>query len=198
MRRFVLVLLALMPFVAFGQIRTGSDVAAGNFAIGIDNYLHVSAASGGKAAFDFSTRGQAFKAIAEDGTISVGETCLLRHFAPTMTAEPALEIPAFTEKAEIIIGIHDFTGNREPELVVALRDRSTEGLVVYVYSFENEAWKAIGTIAAFGPEVRECRIFRQVITIEAGTNLYTWTYRGGKFVFRSSTGSKDPSSLLPR
>lgn len=198
MRRLSLLLLTLLPLAAFGQIRTGSDITSGNFAIGIDNYLRLSSSSDGKAAFDFSWGGKAFKAIAEEGTVSVGESRLLVGYAPVAASDPKLEIPAFAGKPEMIIGIHDFSADKEPELVIALRDLASEGLVVYVFAYQNNSWKGIGTIAAFGPEVCECRIFRQVITIEAGGNLYTWTYRGGRFAFRSSTGSKDPASLLPR
>jgi len=197
-RLATLLLLALLPIVATGQIRTGSDIESGNFAFGIDNYLLVSAASGGKAAFDFSTCGKAFKVIAEDGCVSVGETVLLEKYRPVLKVDKPLGIPAFAGKPDMVIGIHDFTSNRNPELVIALRDPLAGGLVAYVYGYEKDCWKALGEIAAFGPEIYDCRIFRQAITVEDGENLHTWTYRGGKFVFRSSNGSKDPSSLLSR
>lgn len=196
MRYLASLLLALLPLAAFGQIRTGSDAAAGNFVIGIDNYLRITSATGGKAGFDFSTGGQAFKAIAEEGNVTVGDTALLDHFALALPGR-GLRIPAFGEAPEMIIGIHDFTADREPELVVALRDLPAEGLVVYIFSYEKGAWKVLGEIAAYGAGVRECRIFRQVVTIERGEGLHTWTYRGGKFDYRSNSGSKDPASLLP-
>lgn len=215
MRRLIHTTLLLLAFgtAASAQIRTSSDNENGNFVIGLENYLRFTASSTGTAGFDFSTKGKAFKALVKgqnvqisDGTTTVsvyddGALCL-------DPVRPALQIPGIgigsNGKAmgtnEIVVGIHDFTNDKHPELVIALRDISGkgkhgDGLVVYVLTYDG-AWKSVGEIAAFGPDVEECRVFRQVITINDGKTMYTWTYRGSSFDFRASSGSTDPASAF--
>lgn len=183
LKKTLLTAIALLGgILAHGQIRTSSDSANGNFVIGIDNYLKVSTASTGTAAFDFSTQGKAFKAIARDGSIFVLDK---ESETPVLEGIHAME--------EIIIGIHDFTNDRQPELVIALRIEDLLQVDVFQYDKDGE-WDRIGEIRAGGEGVRECRIFRQVLTVERGKDLYTWTFRSGKFNFRSSDGSTDPAT----
>lgn len=217
MRRLVSVLLLSLGLcmAASAQIRTSQDIANGNFVIGLDNYLRFTASTNGTAGFDFSTHGHTFKAIVKDQQIEVSETGSTPvavyadgrlKLAP---ARPNLTIPALgvaengrrLDSNEIVVGIHDFTGDREPELVVALRDKSGKGangngLVVYVLEFKDGKWRSCGEIAAFDANIEECRIFRQVITIDTVNNFYTWTYRGSSFGFRSKDGSNDPATAL--
>lgn len=181
LRKILVTAIALMGCIlAHGQIRTGSDAASGNFVIGIDNYLKLSTASTGSAAFDFSTKGKAFKVITREGCVSVLES-------GAKTPVSVLESSEGME--EMIIGIHDFTNDRQPELVVALR--GGESLMLDVLEYDGAGnWKSIGEISASGQGVSECRIFRQVVTVDCAKGLYTWTYRGGKFQFRGSDGSR--------
>lgn len=215
MRRFTLVFALLLGITATAQIRTGSDNANGNFVIGLDNYLRFTVSSAGTAGFDFSTHGKVFKAIVVGQSVEVtevggGQTAIYSdgryRLAP---ARPSLSIPSlgvndtgrFLDTNEIVVGVHDFTNDREPELVVALRDISGKGahgngLVVYVLEFQDGKWRSCGEIAAFGPDVEEARVFRQVITINEGENFYNWTYRGKAFDFRGNGKSTDPSSAF--
>ena len=68
--------------------------------------------------------------------------------------------------------------------------------MVYVLEFQDGKWRSCGEIAAFGPDVEEARVFRQVITINEGENFYNWTYRGKAFDFRGNGKSTDPSSAF--
>ena len=213
MRRLTLATALLLCLTATAQIRTSNDSANGNFVIGLENYLRFTASSAGTAGFDFSTHGKVFKAIVVGQSVEVTEvggqqTAIYTdgryRLAP---ARPSLSIPALgvndsgqhLETNEIVVGIHDFTNDREPELVVALRDISGKGahgngLVVYVLEFKDGKWRSCGEIAAFGPDVEEARVFRQVITINAGSNFYNWTYRGSSFDFRGNGKAADPAS----
>lgn len=209
----VLLLLAVSA-AASAQIRTSGDNADGNFVIGLDNYLRFSASGSGTAAFDFSTKGKAFKALVKGQSVRIAEgganvpvyddgaLCI-------DPARPDLRIPGIgldalgrpMDSNEIIVGVHDFTNDHEPELVIALRDVSGkgahgDGIVVYVLEYAGGAWKSLGEMAAFGEEVEECRVFRQVVTLSDGKKMYTWTYRGSAFDFRSNTGSSDPASAF--
>lgn len=216
MRRRLLTLLLLgVCTAAAAQIRTGSDAANGNFVIGLDNYLRFTATGSGSAGFDFSTKGKSFKALVKGQQIEIAETggattVVYANAAFQLApARPSLGIPAVGVSASgkpldsngIVIGVHDFTNDREPELVVALRDISGSGahgngLVVYVLEFKDGKWRSCGEIAAFGKGVEECRVFRQVITIEDGSNFYNWTYRGSGFDFRGNGKSSDPASAF--
>jgi hypothetical protein len=187
-RKSLLTVMAALLGVGFAQaqIRTGADAAGGNFVIGLDNYLKVSTASAGAAAFDFSTQGKAFKLILREGALSVLESG---------KGEPdTLLVLTGTDATELVAGIHDFTADRQPELLLALRGERS--LRLLVLDFRGGAWETIGEIAASGDGVCECRIFRQVVTIDSADGLYTWTWRGGAFRFRSSAGSDDPASAL--
>lgn len=92
-----------------------------------------------------------------------------------------------------VIGAHDFTGDRSPELVVARR--TDNDLSVKVYGYVHDAWTCIGRAGSAAKGVRDIRVFRQALTIRNyETNaLYTWTWRGGQFEFKSSDGSGDPT-----
>lgn len=215
MRRLTLAVALLLGIAAQAQIRTGSDSANGNFVIGLENYLRFTVSSAGTAGFDFSTHGKVFKAIVSGQSVEVTEVGGAQtpiyadgrfRLAP---ARPSLSIPSlgvndtgkYLETNEIVVGVHDFTNDREPELVVALRDISGKGahgngLVVYVLEFKDGKWRSCGEIAAFGPDVVEARVFRQVITINEGDNFYNWTYRGSAFDFRGNGKSTDPSTAF--
>ena len=138
MRRFTLALALLLGIAAQAQIRTSSDSANGNFVIGLDNYLRFTVSSAGTAGFDFSTHGQVFKAIVVGQSVEISQvggaqTAIYSDGRYRLSpARPSLSIPAlgvndtgrFLDTNEIVVGVHDFTNDREPELVVALRDIS--------------------------------------------------------------------------
>ncbi|MBR1570308.1 MAG: hypothetical protein IJ651_06225 [Bacteroidales bacterium] len=164
---FLAVWAALIPGRA--QTRSYSDNASKTFVLGLDSYFFGNAGS-----LDFRAGGSGHTAVVNDGTVAIDGT--------------SMESGA----GDTVIGIHDFTGNGAPELVVGRR--SGERLSATVYSLSGGRWKAIGRMGADG--VSEIRIFRQVLSIRRGEALCSWTWHGSRFDFKASDGSADPTPTL--
>lgn len=160
---------ALLSVGAGAQVRSYADNASKAFVIGLDTYFF-----GAEGSLDFVSGGQSFTASLSGGTVSLGSQ--------------ELE----SGGGDVLVGIHDFTNNRNPEFVVARRSGDT--LVANVYSLSGGKWKSIGRIGSEGG--KEIRVFRQAFTIRSGEALYTWTWHGNAFDFKASDGSKDPTPAL--
>ena len=136
------------------------------FIMGLDSYFY-----GPSGSLDFQVAGKDVAVSLSDGAVSVNGA-LLSEGSP-----------------DTVIGLHDFTGNRQAELVVARRDGSD--LNVCVYSFSGGRWGLIGRMTA--PGGKEVRVFRQVISARCGEVLRSWTWHGAGFDHKASDGSPDPS-----
>ena len=151
-------LLLLICFSAQAQVRTYSDNASGAFVFGLDSYFF-----GDSGTLDFSVGGVSVKAFLADGTVHAGDTLLE------------------SGNGETLIGIHDFTEDKAPELVVARRSSDSVSAVIYTYA--SGAWHPIGRMEAGGKEIR---VFRQVISIRSGDVLHSWTWHTDRFDYKSS------------
>ena len=92
---------------------------------------------------------------------------------------------------DVVIGIHDFTGNRVPEFVLA--QRVGESIGIWVYALNGSAWSPLKMMSVRG--AKEVRIFRQVISVRQGEALCSWTWHGDRFDYKASDGSPEPTSL---
>ena len=174
MRRFSCILGLLLALTASAQIRTYGDMESKTFVIGLDSYYY-----GTSGSLSFTAAGIPFQAELSGGTLTV-----VRDGARTVLV---------SGQGEALSGIHDFTGDGQPELLAAYR---RSGIVLaYIYEFRHGAWTLIGKVGATGDGVSEIRVFRQALTIkdkDSGT-LHTWTCHGGRFDFKSSAGCPDPT-----
>ena len=82
----------------------------------------------------------------------------------------------------VVVGVHDFTGNRVPDLVVARRDNSQVGLTLYTLS--GGRWVFAASINPI--QGKEIRVFRQVVSIREGETLHSWTWHGNGFDYKRS------------
>ena len=156
--RKLLPLLLLICCTAQAQVRTYSDNASGTFVFGLDSYFY-----GESGTLDFSVGGVSVKAFLADGTVRIGDE------------------PLESGSGDTLIGIHDFTGDKTPELVVARR--SSRSVSAQIYSCASGAWRPIGQMEADGKEIR---VFRQVVSIRSGEVLNSWTWHGSQFDYKSS------------
>ena len=158
MRKLLLLLLVVLGPLSGAQTRTFSDNAAGSFVFGLDSYFY-----GESGTLDFSVGGSSARALLSGGSVSVGDTLLEGGSGDTL------------------IGIHDFTGDKAPELVVARRNSSSVSAKIYTCSAGT--WRPIGEIKAEGKEIR---VFRQVLSIRSGEVLHSWTWHDDRFDYKSS------------
>lgn len=168
-----LLVLLVVAAAASAQIKSYTDNETATFIIGLDSYFY-----GESGSLGFSVKGKDMRASVLEGAVSLNGEVLEEG------------------EGDIVIGTHDFTGDRQVELVVARR--SPENLYAVVYQFTSGEWKVIGRIGASGEGAREIRVFRQAFTIrnKATNALYTWTYHAPKFDFKSSDGIEDPTPSL--
>ena len=122
-------------------------------------------AEGGDAdcTLDFSLGEASVRVSLADGTVRAGD-CLLE-----------------SGNGDTLIGIHDFTGDKAPELVVARRNSSSVWAKIYTCSAGT--WRPIGEIKADGKEIR---VFRQVLSIRSGEVLHSWTWHDSQFDYKRS------------
>ena len=168
MKRFLgIFILMLAGVAASAQIKSYQDNETSTFIIGLDSYFY-----GQSGSLGFSVKGKDIRAAVFEGTVTVND-----------------EVLEEVGEGDIVIGTHDFTGDRQVELVVARRTEDT------LYAGE---WKVIGRVGAADQGAREIRVFRQAFTIRnKRTNaLYTWTFHAPKFDFKSSDGCEDPTPSL--
>lgn len=151
-------LLLLICFTAQAQVRTYSDNASGAFVFGLDSYFY-----GESGTLDFSVGGVSVKAFLADGAVRIGDSFLE------------------SGNGDTLVGIHDFTGDKAPELVVARR--SGDSVSAQIYSYASGAWSPIGRMEAAGKDIR---VFRQVVSIRSGEVLHSWTWHDSQFDYKSS------------
>ena len=94
---------------------------------------------------------------------------------------------------EKLVGVHDFTGNGQLELVVG--SRGGNAVAAYIFQYAGGGWQRIGKIGASGDGVSEIRVFRGALTVKDKNSgaLHTWTCHNGRFDFKSSGGGPDPT-----
>ena len=165
MKRLLTIICLLAGFTATAQMRTYSDNESKTFIIGLESYFF-----GESGTLDFSIDNADFKASLAYGAVSVNGTDLE------------------SGEGDTVIGIHDFTGNRAPDVVVARRRDG--GVYANVYSLSKGEWKLVGKIGS--PDAAEIRVFRQVLSIRSGNALRSWTWHGNKFDYKASDGSPEP------
>ena len=166
MKRLITILAALAVLsTAAAQTRTYSDTESKTFIIGLESYFY-----GESGTLDFSVDKADYKASLNAGTVTVnGEE---------------LE----SEESATVIGTHDFTGNRAPELVVARRVDG--GVYANIYTLSKGEWQLVGRVGS--TDASEIRVFRQVLSIRRGSALLSWTWHGNKFDYKASDGSAEP------
>lgn len=179
------------------QIRTGGDIDSGTFIMGLDSYF-----CGNAGGLNFNHSGKTFSVTLGGGVITVTEA----GSEDAQTVYDAGLVVPFSVTANLpeisgdfVVGVHDFTGDSQPELVIGVRNSSASGVETYILKLAEEGWRSIGEIAVFGISGVECRVFRHAITVKnpAKGALYTWTYHGDRFDFKASDGTTDPTALLP-
>ena len=172
-RFFGIFIMMLATVAASAQIKSYTDNETATFIIGLDSYFF-----GESGSLGFSVKGKDVRAAVVSGAVTVNDEVLEEG------------------EGQLVIGTHDFTGDRQVELVVARR--TEESLYATVYQFGGGEWKVIGRIGAADEGAREIRVFRQAFTIRnKRTNaLYTWTFHAPKFDFKASDGSADPTPSL--
>ena len=160
MKRLLFTLLGtVFCLVCAAQTRTYSDNASGTFVIGLDSYFY-----GRCGSLEFQAQGKTFLVTVDEGDVYVNDA--------------ALE----GGKGEVVVGIHDFTGNHIPELVVARRNNSLVALSLYKLTGAN--WIPAASIDPV--EGKEIRVFRQVVSVRNGDQLHSWTWHGDRFDYKSN------------
>jgi hypothetical protein len=167
MKRFTCILLLFVAVLAQAQVRTYSENASKTFVVGLDSYFYGEAGS-----LSFDAAGQSFQASVGADGVFIGDRRL-------------------GAGGDVVIGIHDFTGNRVPELVMATRKEEAIGL--WIYALNGSSWSLLKMMALHG--AKEVRIFRQVVSARRGEALCSWTWHGDKFDYKASDGSAEPTSL---
>lgn len=167
MKRFTCILFLFVAVLAQAQVRTYSENASKTFVVGLDSYFYGEAGS-----LSFEAAGRSFQAsVGADGVFVGGQR--------------------LGSDGDVVIGIHDFTGDRVPEFVMAQRLENAIGL--WIYSLNGSSWSPLKMMSVRG--AKEVRIFRQVISVRQGEALCSWTWHGDKFDYKASDGSAEPTSL---
>ena len=165
MRYLILSIIALFWGVcATGQTRSYSSNASKTFVLGLDSYFF-----GEEGTLTFQAGGKNVEAALISGDVKLGGTLLS------------------SGEGDSIVGVHDFSGNGVPELMVARREGAM--LNAEIYTLRSGEWKLVEKMAA---EAKEIRIFRQVVSIRSGDALLSWTWHGDKFDFKASDGRPKP------
>ena len=150
--------LSLTLFAA-AQTRTYTDNASGTFTFGLENYFY-----GRSGALEFQAGGTDYTVSVEEGEVSVGG------------------VPLEGGPGEVVVGTHDFTGDKVPDLVVARRSGDRVSLTLYRLS--GGKWTPAG--ATDPVQGREIRVFRQVVSVRSGDTLHSWTWHGSQFDYKSN------------
>ena len=170
MKRVTLILVLFAACLHLqAQTRSYADNATSTFVVGLQSYFF-----GDNGTLGVTMVGRTASVRLEEGKVWVDGVLLEEGDGQTL------------------VGAHDFTGDNQPELVVA--HRTEERLSAKIYRLSGKDWLCIGHVGAGGAGVRDIRVFRQALTIrnyDSGV-LYTWTWRGGRFDFKSSDGSPEP------
>ena len=177
MKRLFTIILAFsaLAITAGAQTRTYGDIESKAFVIGLDQYYF-----GDSGSLSFKVTKKPFEAKISGDLVTLAHASVV----DTLAVRP---------DTDFIVGIHDFTGDRVPDLVVA--SRSGNRLVAEVYTLVNDETTLIGRIGAEGEGITDIRVFRQAITIKNHKKgaMYTWTWHKTVFDFKASDGSADPT-----
>lgn len=184
MKLCIILAFLLSAVTLSAQVRTDSDIDAGNFVLGSDGCV---ICDGAGASLAFSTKGYVFEAHGSGMHVEVKD---LQTGKRMTVYDGGLSIPAKGSVVptgggeRISLAYHDFTGDNNPELIIAVAGAS--GFAAYILEFGSSTWSSIGELSATG--ATECRIFRQVLTMRDASSdiLHTWTWRGGSFDYRAS------------
>jgi hypothetical protein len=150
----------LSAWTAAAQVRTAGDIDAQAFVIGLDSYVYHA------GPLEWDGGGSPCRADVRGQTVVVGSSTL-----------------SFGT-GDLQVGVHDFTADRQPELVVG--ERLPAGIRVHVYALRGGSWQEIGNLGI--PGGTECRIFRQALPVKdpATGVLHAWTWHGDRFDYKSS------------
>lgn len=160
MKRLLLLLLGtFLCLAASSQTRTYADNESGTFIFGLDSYFY-----GRSGSLEFKVGNRNYQVTVDNGDVYIDNS--------------ALE----GGRGEVAVGIHDFTGDRVPELVVARRNNRL--VAVSLYILQNGGWIPLGSIDPV--EGSEIRVFRQVISVRNGDVLHSWTWRDNGFDYKSN------------
>ena len=169
-RIFSILALLFMAFTLGAQTRTYTDNASKTFIVGLDSYFY-----GNSGSLDFRAGGSSWQAVVNGPKVDVGGTVL------------------DDGNGEVVVGVHDFTGDRDFELVVARKDGDV--LTATVYTLSSGEWARIGRVGLSGGEAQDFRVFRQVVSVRDHSTgiLHSWTFHAGRFDYRGSDGGSDPT-----
>ena len=167
MRRLFSLFFLLWAVLAGAQTRNYADNASGTFVFGLDSYFYGDAGS-----LEFDTHGKTFQVSISPDEVRVGNKRL-------------------GQGGDVVVGVHDFTGDRQPELVLAHRHPHTGAILVTIYALNGGSWEPVGQMSV--RDTKEVRVFRQVVSARCGEALYSWTWHGTRFDFKASDGSAEPS-----
>ena len=162
-------LAAVTAITSSAQTRSLSDIESKAYVIGLDSYIY-----GSPGSLEFDLDGSTQTIRIDDSGVYVGSRKL-----------------NVTPGGEVLVGTHDFTGNRNPEVMVA--SRSESGVKADIFSLSGSSWSNVGSIGV--PGAREIRVFRQALTVKRPDTgaMCTWTWHSPKFDFKASDGSAEPS-----
>lgn len=124
MKRFTCILLLFVGVLAQAQVRTYSENASKTFVVGLDSYFYGEAGS-----LSFEAAGRSFQASVGADGVFIGDRKL-------------------GGGGDVVIGIHDFTGNRVPEFVLA--QRVGESIGIWVYALNDGSWNALKMMSVRG------------------------------------------------
>lgn len=170
MKRVALILVLFAACMHLrAQTRSYEDNATSTFVVGLQHYFF-----GDNGTLGVSLGGRTASVRLEEGKVWVDDFLLEEGGGQTL------------------VGAHDFTGDNQLDLLVA--HRTADRLSAKIYQLSGKDWLCIGHMGAGGEGVRDIRVFRQAMTIRNYSSdvLYTWTWRGGRFDFKSSDGSPEP------
>jgi len=204
----------IATILAIASIGCFSSFAQG-FTKGADKSVTYSLTANGKdgsSSLSFATKGVDFRILGfyyEDGVvISIenvkdGKRTLAvmdgKFNLKTSTGSDALAVGAADiTKNDYEFSIHDFTDDGFPEIIISIRNKTTDEISVHVLEYSGAAgWYSIGEMASRGKKIEETRVFRQALTMKSPAGvLYTWTFHDDHFSFLSSDHNNDPDALL--
>lgn len=160
MKRLLSTLLGtVLCLLCCAQTRSYSDNASGTFIIGLESYFY-----GRTGSLEFQADGKTFQVSVDNGDVYIDGA------------------PLEGGRGEVVVGVHDFTGNRIPELVVARRNASWVALSLYKLQGGN--WLPAAQIDPV--DGKEIRVFRQVVSVRDGDTLHSWTWHGNGFDYKSN------------
>ena len=205
--------LTILTIMWLGTTLAGAQ--SKSFVLGLQQSVEYSVAKDGEdgaSVLDFQTKGRDFKAMAfyyqngavvsvediKDGRralVVLGGKLNLKSCLPY--TRPDVGVPGV--KATYSIGIHDFTNDGFPALVIGIRDDAGDAMAVYILEYGGTSgWYSIGEMVTQGKGIHEARVFRQAVSFKDASSgvMSTWTYHEGKFDFLSSDHADDPSKLF--